>query len=264
VTTRGTFQQTAVNRLRAIGRAWRGAAKRLPRTTRGRIVLALCSLAVVVLMVIFTLLFISRLTPSYWQRNEKLLASDNATLLQLSNQFEQQALRDLSGSQDEPASTTRTIHVSFEQLNAWLSIKLEDFLANRKMKLPPQIRHPMLAGEEGYLVVAFDYHTDHVDQVISLRLEPVFDDTGKRFRLQLLGARAGVLPLPVDTLRKRLSDQSPQIKAKIDKVFDMLGSQWLEAVQHHPGDARQNLRLTGIHITEEGLDLTLRSEPRQP
>lgn len=244
-------------------KSWALLLKKMPKTTMGRVQLGVIA-AVTLLVLMFIVLYgVSRMTPDYWKHNEKLLASDNATLLQLANTFEQRALRDLSGSH-EVQEPTRTVHVAFEEINAWLNIKLEDYLANRKLSLPKEIRHPMLAGKKGQLILAFELDTPQLKQVVSVTIVPIFEPSGNRFRLQLLGARAGVLPLPVQTLREQASAQSPGAKAKIDQVFNLLGNEWLEAVQHHPGDARQNLRLIGIDITEEGLDLTLRSEPRKP
>src|SRR5690606_10282017 len=130
--------------------------------------------------------------PAYWQQNEKLLASDNATLLQLANTLEQRALRELSGSQ-QPLPPSRTVHVSFEEINAWIHVKLEDYLTNRGHGLPREIRHPMLAGEDGVLIVAFEYRTPSIQQVVSIRLEPQFDEEGTRFKLNLLGAHAGMI-----------------------------------------------------------------------
>lgn len=242
---------------------WAKFVRRLPRTTWGRVQLGMLGVVTLVLLVAIIIYAVSRMTPSYWKHNERLLASDNATLLQLANTFEQRALRDLSGSQEELAAT-RTVHVAFEEINAWLNIKLEDYLANRKQHLPPEIRHLMLAGQDGKLILAFEYNTPQLKQIISIEVKPIFEASGNRFRLQLMGARAGVLPLPVETLRERASEQSAAARDKIDKIFDLLGNRWLEAVQHHPGDARQNLRLTGVMVSEKGLDLTLRAEPRQP
>lgn len=257
-----TFESASRQGLAQLQESWAWLIKKMPRSTWGRVQLAL--LAAVTLLVLFVIVLysVSRLTPGYWKHNEKLLASDNATLLQLANTFEQRALRDLSGSHEEQA-TTRTIHVAFAEINAWLNIKLEDYLANRKVSLPKEIRHPMLAGEDGKLILAFKLDTPQLKQVISIELQPIFEESGNRFQLKLLGAHAGVLPLPIQTLREQASAQSPDAKEQIDKVFDLLGNQWLEAVQHHPGDARQNLRLIGINISSDGLDLMLRSEPRK-
>lgn len=247
--------------LTQLKQSWAWLIKKLPVSFWGRVQLGVAAVVTLLLILVLSLYVVSRTTPAYWKHNEKLLASDNATLLQLANTFEQRALRDLSGSQENQA-TTRVVHVAFAEVNAWLDIKLEDYLANRKMKLPSEIRHPMLAGEDGHLIMAFELNTPQLHQVISIEIQPIFEPSGNRFRLSLLGARAGILPLPLKTLREQASAQSPRVKEKIDQVFAMFGDKWHEAVQHHPGDARANLRLVGIKITPTGLDLTLRTEPR--
>jgi len=213
----------------------------------------------IVLGLVLLILWKSR--PDYWHHNRQLLAADNATLQQLASSLEQQMLRDLSGSPQD-TSTTRTLRLSFDQINAWLNVKLEDYLANRNLKLPREVSHIMLAGEEDVLIVAFEYDNGSVSQVMSFRIQPRFATDGRQFQLKLLGVKAGALPLPIKSLRDRVARQSPQAGQQMDSVLETLDGKWLEAVQFHPGDARQNLRLTGIRINEEGMDLTLQSEPR--
>lgn len=250
--------KTLPDRLTPMGRQLH---RRLPKTLAGRIqlgILATVTLAILI-GVLVTMLLGSE--PGYWKRNQKLLASDNATLLQLANTFEQRALRDLSGSPGQ-ALPRRTVHVDFQEINAWLNIKLEDYLTNRGIKLPPQIHQPMLAGEEGMLILAFEYRTPRMSQIISVELHPIFQEDGQRFRLKLGRIRAGSIPLPLQSIRNQIASQSPQAAQQLDQILALLGDQWHEAIQRHPGDARLNLRLVGVDITPQGIDLQLQSEPR--
>ncbi len=240
---------------------WGKLRRRLPATTWGKVQLASVATLTGILVMILTMVILWKSKPAYWHHNKKLLASDNATLQQLASTLEQQMLRDLSGS-PENISTTRTLRLSFDQANAWLNVKLEDYLANRDLKLPREIRNIMLAGDEGVLILAFEYHNGTINQVLSFEIQPSFAPDGRQFQLKLLRAKAGALPLPIKTLRNQIARQSPQAGGQIDGILATLNGRWLESVQFHPGDARQNLRLTGIGITPEGLNLTLRSEPR--
>lgn len=244
-------------------RHWRGVVARMSTTFWGRVQLAAIALLTVIIVLVLVLLLLWKNRPDYWTHNRQLLASDNATLQQLAGGLEQRTLRDLSGT-PEDTSTTRTLHLSFDEVNAWINVKLEDYLANRNIRLPRQIRHPMVAGKPGRMIVAFEYESGSVSQVMSFELEPVFSQDRRQFRVKLRKARAGALPLPIRTLRNQVAKQSPQAASQLDELFDAMENRWMEAVQNHPGDARMNLRLTNIVIDEQGLELTLQSEPRPP
>lgn len=251
--------RTLRTRLTPMGRA---LLRRLPKTLWGRIQLGVLATVTVLILLSWIISMMLGNEPAYWKRNQKLMASDNATLLQLANTFEQRALRDLSGSPGQ-ALPRRTLHVDFQEVNAWLKIKLEDYLSNRRIQLPSQIHQPMLAGEKGKLILAFEYRSPRVNQIISVELQPIFQDDGQRFRLQLGTIRAGVIPLPLQTIRSQIASQSPQAAQQLDQLLAQLGDTWHEAIQRHPGDARMNLRLVGVDIDSQGIDLVLQSEPRQ-
>jgi hypothetical protein len=203
--------------------------------------------------------------PAAWTRNQAFLAAtDNATLLEMADNLEKRLLAELTdpgldGTAAGNVNQPRTIHVSMQEVNAWLAVKLPTWAANRGAVLPPEMSGYMVASEGQDLVVAFQYQSPRVTQVISVVIGLDIQPTGQA-ELSVRHVRGGELPLPpgtvVNQVKKAIAARSAQnsdINAIIDgRPFDPLVDI----------DAARRLRLLGYRLDADGADVTIRTELR--
>ncbi|MEE9212741.1 MAG: hypothetical protein V3U29_08820 [Phycisphaeraceae bacterium] len=158
------------------------------------------------------------------------------------------------------AGDVRTISVSLDEVNAWMAVKLNAWLANQHKTLPDEITEPMVAVRDDKLVLAFRYVSDRLDQVVSLDFTVELQD-GQEATIKLLGIRGGKLPLPAGTAAKLMpktadSDQQGVIE-KLAKAFDGMSFDPVANI-----DASRKARVIGLALRPDGLDVTVRVESR--
>lgn len=190
---------------------------------------------------------------------------DDGALSELASRIERGLLADLSGKlpssgQDSPEPAAHeTIFLSFDQINAWLAVRLPQWAAHKNIPIPRALSHFMVAADNGSLVVAFQYDTPGVRQIFSILVDLHVLPNG-RAKVVQRGVRAGKLPIPFRLIRKYLA---PYTGARRFKELEaVLGGRPFDAVFNHPGDSSQTLRLVDLTVRDDGVAVTLRREPR--
>ncbi len=166
-----------------------------------------------------TVYFLWRMEPGYWQKNQAFVNShDDATLEQAADAMERRILTGLSdpmppamtGNPSLPApanSLVRTVHLSLDEMNAWLAANLDAWAANQNIHLPPQLSHYMISTEGDRLVLACQVDMPPISQVMSMVVSLRVLDDGKA-RVRVEGFRGGCLPLPAQFIAQRLRNNS--------------------------------------------------------
>lgn len=205
--------------------------------------------------------------PAYWTRNQAAItATDQTILVDAADRAFNRILGELSDSRGyqatgkgDDALGVRTITLSFDEANAWLATRLNDWLANQKRELPAGLTKPMLASSGDSLVAAFHYKNNDIDQVFSVFLSLKFRDDGQAV-LSIDGLRGGRLPLPTSSVVKRLpggaEDGDPH-HSQITAV--LLGQQPFDPVL--PIDGTRQARIIGMQVDDKNVSLTVRAEP---
>ena len=207
--------------------------------------------------------------PKYWVMNQYFLElTPQAKLSNMADRAFNRVLGELSQSSGyKPVDPThapqgygvRTIRLEFDEANAWLDQRLNDWLKNQGHRLPAGLSGPMLASNGERLVVAFRYESDEIDKVFSvLLLLDILDDG--RAVLTIDGVRAGRLPIPVDTAMKQLPNAGDGKSGDQPDLFDTLMSgRPFEPIL--PIDGTRHARIIGLAVDDTGLMLTVRAEP---
>ncbi len=152
---------------------------------------------------------------------------------------------------------TRWLVLDLREANAWLAVRLEKALANQNDRLPSGIGKPIVAIQDGKLVVAFK--ADQINQVVSAVLDARMTQDGQ-LHLRLLAVRGGELELPVNFLVNQLRDGIGGQKPPAEVVA------WLQrALDGFKVDPRHNfdgkdVRLTGLEARGSVIELNYRTD----
>ncbi len=232
-----------------------------------------CVIAVMV-VVIVTLLAVGvgrhlwLTEPGYWIRNEAFIQYTSEVKLDgLADRAFNRVLSELSSSRGyqsggsgqwrpvgEGVLGVRTIRLSFDEANAWLAKRLDDWLVNQKRQLPAGLSGPMLASDSGRLVVAFRYRNEEVDQVFSVLMSLEFLDDG-RATLSIDGVRGGRLPLPTGSVLKQLPGSGGDDS---QAMAVLLGQRPFDPVL--PIDGSRRARIIGLVVDDQGVGLVVQAE----
>lgn len=223
--------------------------------------------------------------PAYWTQNQAFIQhTSKAKLTDLADRAFNRILGELSSSRGYQAGGSgkwrpvsddvlgvRMIRLGFDEANAWLAERLDDWLVNQQRQLPAGLSEPMLTSESGQLVVAFRYRGGDIDQVFSVLLSLEFLEDG-RATLSVEGVRGGRLPLPTDYVFKHLpgaargsggAGESGGDDAKRSQAIAvLLGQQPFDPVL--PIDGSRRARIIGLEVDDEGLGLVVQAEPNRP
>lgn len=215
--------------------------------------------------------------PGYWVRNQYFLEqTSKARLTDLADQAFNRFVGELSdsrgyrGGRGHPPNDTgqgaatsdglkvRTIRLSFNEANAWLDQRLGDWLVNQNKSLPAGLSSPMLAGEDGRLVLAVRVKQAQFDKVVSVAMSLGFTDDGRAV-LVLQGAKVGRLPLPMRTLLNRFAtSQDAEGTAKSQVLAFLQAQEPFDPIL--PIDGTRRARIIGLEMDDQGLSLTVQAE----
>ena len=206
--------------------------------------------------------------PDYWTENQTYTATDETSLTDTADRAFNRVLSELSnadgylthdGQVDPDVYGTRTIRLSFDEANAWLATRLDDWLVNQKRQLPLGVSDPMLSSAGDTLVAAFRYKSDakQIDQVFSVLLSLKFlDDDRATFHVE--GVRGGRLPLPTRMVLDQLPglDKGDEQRSKVIAV--LLGQEAFDPIL--PIDGTREARIVGMAVDDDGVSLTVQAE----
>lgn len=208
--------------------------------------------------------------PSDWVRNQEYLKSlDNAARLQIAQGVRNRVVAEATdivqpGQMGQPyLDQDRTIHLSFQEINVWLANELPAWNESMNLKLPPQVKDYMLGTSGENLVLRARYDTPELNQIISVEFGIDFYDDGSA-RLRLEGVRGGLLPVPLGPIlnQVRKSAGGDERARGIEGLVEFLGGAPFQPTAKLDG-ARQ-LRLIGYQVTDDGIDLRVKTEMRKP
>lgn len=248
-----------------------------PRPRRLRRRLGCAAIVLGLLIVLGLILFVSgrslwRSEPAYWTANQSFIANTSEVeLTDLADRAFNRILSELSysrgyhqvdtgagGSATKQSLGTRTIRLGFEEANAWLATRLDDWLVNQKRELPAGITGPMLASAGSSLAAVFRYKSPEVDQVFSIFMSLEFLDNGQAM-LSVDGVRGGRLPLPTKTVLGQLPGVNEDDAQRSQTIAVLLGQQSFDPVL--PIDGTRQARIIGMKVKEDGLYLVVQAEP---
>lgn len=206
--------------------------------------------------------------PSYWTQNQAFKTqTDTETLTDRADRAFNRILSELSdsrGYQPSELSTSpdslgvRTIRLSFEEANAWLSTRLYDWLANQNRQMPPGVADPMLAASGDSLVAAFQYQNAEINQVFSVFLSLEFLENGQAV-LSIDGIRGGRLPLPTQSVLERLPGENENTGQPNQALAVLMGEQPFDPIL--PIDGARRARIIGMEVDDDGVALIVQAEP---
>ncbi len=237
-----------------------------------------CAFIVLVLLVLIGLLafvfgrHLWRSEPTYWTQNQTFTANtSDVALTDMADRAFNRILSELSNSRGyqptdsndggttaEQTLGVRTIRLGFEEANAWLTTRLNDWLVNQHRELPPGISRPMLASNGDSLVAAFRYQNQEIDQVFSVLLSLDFLDNGQA-KLSVDGVRGGRLPLPTKTVLDQLPGVNEDDAKRSQTIAVLLGQQSFDPIL--PIDGSRQARIIGMQVDDQGVALVVRAEP---
>jgi hypothetical protein len=202
-----------------------------------------------------------RTPPAYWVSNQQLLAQDHATLESLAGTAERRLLHAFSAEGGIESGERRVVSMSFEEINAWLALRYENWSSYVSFPVPSQISQPMLASDGRRIIAAFEVRARGWRQVVSLINDVELRADGQG-HMRLHAVRAGRLPVPFQKVFSIFGGDAAQHDAHRTLIALAMDGHVIDPVINHPGDARLRIRLLELNMTAYGVDATLRAEPR--
>ena len=208
--------------------------------------------------------------PAYWTQNQSYIAqTDPDRLTDVADRAFNRILSELSNSQgyktdpndtDPRAMGVRSIRLDFDEANAWLATRLDDWLANQKRRMPDGVSDPMLQAQGDLLVAAFRYRNRDVDQVFSVLLSMTFLDNGQAV-LSIDGLRGGRLPLPTSTLLDKLPRHAGEDARGTHTLAVLLGEAPFDPIL--PIDGDRQARIIDMRVDPQSVSLIVQAEPTE-
>lgn len=208
--------------------------------------------------------------PAYWTQNQAFITQTDPTrLTDVADRAFNRILSELSNSQgyksdeqdnDPRALGVRSIHLNFDEANAWLATRLNDWLANQKRRMPDGVSDPMLWAQGDSLVAAFRYQNVDVDQVFSVMLSLEFFDNGQAV-LSIEGLRGGKLPLPAGAILDRLHGKVGDDVRESHTLAVLLGEAPFDPIL--PIDGDRQARIIDMQVDPTGVSLIVQAEPTE-
>lgn len=228
-------------------------------------------LMVLVLLVLGTVGVVRHLwhsEPGYWTANQAYTSGDRSALTDEADRAFNRVMSELSndsgyrpqpGENDPGAYGVRTIRLSFDEANAWLATRLNDWLVNQHRELPAGVSEPMLTSDGDSLIAAFRYRNagKQIDQVFSVWLDMKFLDDG-RATLHIEGVRGGRMPLPTKMVLEKLPSATGAHAHRSDVIAVLLGQEAFDPVL--PIDGSRQARIIGMSVDKDSVSLKLRAE----
>jgi len=195
--------------------------------------------------------------PVCWQEHDRLAQLSKATITKMADTIESRLLREVSHIGRE--SNTARIVIPFDQANAWLLLRLEEWARHQDVLIPAPLGDRMVAGDDGQLVIAFAIRTEEIDQVFRAAFDVELLEPGK-LTLKVASVHAGRLPIPIGAMVKHLRKSVP--KYVLTPIEQLLDGEPVEAVFDHPGHSARSLRVVGFEVESQSVAITLQARPR--
>jgi hypothetical protein len=145
-----------------------------------------------------------------------------------------------------------------EEVNAWLA---EDLVEHFADQLPPGVSEPRVAFEPDRAILAFQLDQGALKSVVWAVLS-VQVTAPNELALTLEKVRAGMMPVPYDTLLDRLTAHARG--QGVDLAWDRSGPQPVATLKYRPNLKRTDIRLEQLQFLQGRVRLAGRSERRDP
>ena len=163
-----------------------------------------------------------------------------------------------NGVQTLLVDDVRTLSVSLEELNAWMTVKLDEWLAHQGSVLPKQVTESMVAIEDETLILAFRYAYANLNLLVSFDCEVrLLKD--HEAQVKVTRVRSGKLPISAGIVSNlmALSNENGALKniamvlngITFNPVVDLIGAV-------HQG------RIIGLEICENSVEVKVRIESK--
>jgi len=234
-------------------------------------------------LAVAVMFYLARSEPAHWKEHQAFLQSSSPDQIkQLADgvQSQLQALANLGIVQaeinpsasfsvgDDPTQQNvkpqdvhinedKTLTLTNPQLAAVVQSGLDKWMRDRGYIKPKEITDPMVAVDDGELVMAFRFRSDGFTQIISGKFDLKINDDGMA-ELSMTRFLVGKLPVPANAIAEYLRKS-----AKGDKNAVKVGL-WLEKLQHFTFkpvlelDHRRRARVQDYKLLDKGLELTVR------
>lgn len=249
-----------------------------------------------VLLTAGVVIYLAKSEPGYWKQHEKFLAETTPQEMEkLAGQVEDklkmlanlgidqndpatQTLRELTGQgtgnqttadgvvettefkikpEDVHINTEQTITLDNEQLAAVVQLRMDEWMLERGYVKPKEIEDPMMAVDDGNLVMAFKFKAGKFNAIISGKFDLTILENGMAV-LTLKRFLVGKLPVPADSLGEHLRRQSGG-DPRAEKVGEWLGKlQELEVKPVIELEHRRRARVMAYKTLKDGLEMTVR------
>ena len=245
-------------------------------TLVGRIKLALLLVMLLAVGTAAVIFYLARSEPAYYTEYQQFIESTSPEQLQqLAEQvdWKLQALADLAIKQakhdaavtdddkdprpeDVKINQDQTLTLSNEQLAAVVQTHMDDWMKSRGFDMPDEVIDPMVAVDNGQLVMAFRLESGAISLVVSGRFSLDIQDDGYAI-LTLDRFLVGQLPVPARSLSEHLYDLTG------DRRLEQAG-EWLSKLEYMEIkpvlelDHRRRARVMDYLVHEDELVLTLR------
>ena len=219
--------------------------------------------AVLLVLLLILALLIGRLvmqltaTPEYWQTNRDFLdKTPPPQLAQMAREVETRLPSEWTQPIGE-GSGERKVRVQFDEVNAWLALRLPQYLENQDLKLPRQIGQTMLSQRDGELVLAFDYVSPNWGQRIASIFVSLAQPEGKPVQLGISRARAGEQNLPLKYIFNALREVQAFREPPASTVLDRLSKGEKIELPPLPVDDHREAVVRGIEVTPLWIEVDL-------
>ena len=102
--------------------------------------------------------------------------------------------------------------ITAEEINGWLAVDLEK---NHPNTLPPTISDPRVTIDENEITVACCFEQDGTRSILSLTIAPSVPEPNV-IALRIVGARAGLLPVPLGQVLDRISEAAREMQLHLE------------------------------------------------
>jgi len=193
--------------------------------------------------------------PGYWKVNERFVEdTGRSTLSDLAGGAEQKVLGGLSGQ------AVRDVELSSDEINAWLAVRLEMWVANQGLVLPDEVSKFMVHTEDGQVVVAFRVIKQELRQIVSMVFDVAVDQDGQVV-LHLDQIRGGSLPVDPEWVGEQFGDKMDNGTVRqLQRLTDGLS---IDPAFINPANRRQQLRVEQIDVGDEVIRLRIRASLAQ-
>lgn len=222
------------------------------------------TIGVLVLLVMVLVALVARLytqwhsEPEYWQAHRSFIeTTSEPKLTELAAGVQLRAPSEWTRPIGE-GDGVRTMRFNFDEINAWLAVYLDDWLANQNTGRPDGVGDVMMSQRDGELVVAFDYESDNIDGIVSVFLAGEAEPDALKMGIDQV--RIGRLKLLRSTVIDKLAEASFFESEENAELIQQLKDNQPIGPLILPVDGSRQARLLGLDVRPEGFDLTVRVE----